>query len=793
MEDAKTDVTTTFVGSMVVEKNDPASSTYGAPQFIKSMTTEYMMTLKKALCRPIQVASGNWSTTDIIGTNVFSNYVPEVLLSLPIVNRKVDGFQGIRGSITLRLQATGTPQQQGLLKLMFYPMYDQDTSVAQRELSLLSWSFFPNVELNLGKETACELRIPFTLPVSFCDLMTATAALRPQMGAVFVRVYSPLKVGTGVGTTVGWNLYAHWNEDDLELFNPTPNVYQSGGSRSLVKHSTLPQEKEKKGTSISDSLAMGATLATAASAIPVLADIAGPTSWALRVASKVASAFGFARPALDEKPRMVVPYAFPYNSNVEGPDCSLPLSLTIQPSLKIEPKLGGKTEDEMTIDYFVTKFGWHQNVNIVTGNTAGTVILNVPLGPIASVLGAENLYPKPCQILAQLFQFWRGNMRIRLKFVKTKLHAMRLMFVFLPGTIANATLASCEYAHREIIDISSIEEKVFELPFTSQYPYLGAVSGLAGAYGSFQVLVVNPLQAPATVANNIDMIVETAMGEGSEWFCPSLCTDILPTIVDPSARPKEPRTFDLIRSGVNQPQAGQSSGLVKVSTLSDAQITGHQTETAQLCVGEKLLSLRQLIKYPSSLVTSFIQTVVVADASGGISTQYYQPFSFGATSTLGTSSVRTRDFLGVLGPYFRFSRGGMRVRGNFGTIPVGAVQSNTNSSVMAFAAGTAVNAGMAGADPGTFLPWGSEQVPITEGIWKFLLPAWQTVPMVDHHYVQAGTPADTTLIGRQAALYLRGMLFPASQPIKISFSRQPADDYELIGFVGPPLFTLGTS
>lgn len=795
LENQKSDVTTTFTGSVTVEKNDPKASTFSSPAFIKAMTTEYTMTLKKTLCRPIQVAYGNWATTDIVGTNLMSNYVPEILLALPIISRKLDGFQGIRGSVTLRLQATANPFQQGLLKLQFYPMYDQDTTASYRMLAQESWSYLPGVELNLAKETACELRIPFTLPVSFCDLIPTNQALRPQMGAIFIKVYSPLKVGPGTAT-VGWNLYAHWNEDDLELLNPTPNAYQSGKSKSLMKSSKLPADQEKKSSSISESLAVGAELAEIASAVPVLADIAGPTEWAMRLASRVASAFGFSRPPIDEKPRLVTQNYYPYNSLVEGPDVSMPLSQTIQPCLKQEPALGGKKEDEMTFDYFVTKFGFQQTVNIDGTLLIGQNLFTINLCPAAAT-ATEAQYPKPFQMLGKLFRFWRGNIRVRVKFVKTKMHTARMMFAFFPGVYAAQTLVLSEYVHREVVDISSVEELVFELPFTSQYPYLFTTStGNQGSYGSFQCFLVNPLQAPSSVANNIDMIVETAMGEGAEFFCPNAGLDLLPQIPASSADVKVDDTkkkFDSLQ--INQAQAGPSGGgLVRVSTLSDAQITGHQTETAQLCVGEKLTSLRQLIKVPSNLALSLVSVAQTTTAGGTFPLPvYYQPFTLGATNPSGTNSVRTRDMLGVIAPYFRFSRGGMRVRGTYGLKAFTGFETDDNHVIVANA-DSATNLGMAGVDlNGPTVAWNGEISSAREKIWKFLIPAWQTVPMIDHHYALASTTPDTSLLGRQTCVYLRGYGYPGSYPITILMNRQPADDYELIGFIGPPRFTTATA
>lgn len=792
LEGSQKDVTTKFVGSLAVEKNDERVTTFGSPNFVKAMTTEFMMTLKKALCRPVQLATGTWATTDIVGSNLFLGEIPDILFAQSIFSKKLDGFQGVRGSITLRLQVTANPFQQGLIKLAFYPLYSTDKTFLGRSQAAESWSFWPNVELNLGKETACELRVPFTLPVSFCDLVTNIPNDVPQMGLVMVRIYCPLQVGAGT-STVGWNLYGHWNEDDLELFNPTPNIYQSGRSHKLTSKSSLPSDKEKHDGTISGALGAASVVAEIATAVPVLADFAGPTEWALRVASRVASALGFARPQIDENPRLVVPFDFPYSANVEGPDSSMPLSQTVEPSLKIEPKLSGKNEDEMSIDYFVTKFGFRSTITLDSSSVADTVIYNLPL-QAGNFTGIEANYPKPYQMLALLYKYWRGNFRVRIKFIKTKMHTARLAFAFYPGVTSNQSLAQSEYVHREIVDIATVEELVYELPFTTQFPYLSTDTTLdnRSCYGSFQIVVVNQLQAPASVPSSINMIVETAMGEGSEWFMPRDLNTFLPivpveavassTLVKRSVPP--PPSASPIREPTNRFQSGETPPVVQVTTLSDAKVTGHQTETAQLCVGEKLLSLRQIIKYPANL--SFSPSVTATTSAAGTTPAIcYNPFFIGATNTIGTHSVQPKDVLNLLAPYYRFSRGGMRVRGS-----IGGQRLTTQYNHTGFLSFTAKNADIAG----MLVAEGASQRPMfggdfqrpDAGFFKYLLPAWQNVPMVPHWYtLNNSTPPYTQLMRRQSALVLQATDLQPSTDITIRVARQPADDYELLSFVGP--------
>lgn len=914
-EESKQDVTTKFVGSLVVEKNDDRVTTFDPPNYIKSMTTEFIMTLKKALCRPVTVTTGTWQTVDAQGANLYVASIPENLLALPIFNRKLDGFQGIRGSITYRLQVTANPFQQGCLKLLWYPMFAQDPTATGRSAAVESWSYWPSVDIDLSKETAGELRVPFVMPVAFCDLVTAVAANRPQMGQLFIKVYSPLQTGAGTNI-VGWKLYGHWNEDDLQLINPTTNSYQSGETRQLTKpvsldetlakicsldnvdinipmtydhfvqlrpdfqgflfsvavaiklglsreeaeallflqvrekkfsnlrvhylahsdsameslfrlmkaddlvipsqskvlclqcsrhfktfhalqqhtvdkhpgtmdppeppqqaqsgstktlstRSKLPSEVEKKNDSISGALSTTASVLDLAAHVPILADLAGPTAWAVRCASKAAAAFGFSRTPIDEVPRIVSRVDMPYNATVEGPDVSMPLSLSLQPTLRIEPKLSGKNEDEMAIDYFLTKFGYHTTLNLATSQPSGTLLWNKLMGPFEAT-AQEAIYPKPYQALARMFKYWRGNFRIRLKFVKTKMHVARLVIAFFPGRIVNAAITDCEYPHREIVDLAEVDELVYELPFTSQFPYLSTRSSdAAGAYGSFQILIDNPLQAPAAVANNINIIVELAMGEGAEFFEPGTLTDLVPQI----------------------PQSGQTKGLVKISTLAEAQLTGAQEETAQLCVGEKMLSLRQLIKYPGNIAYSRIFQDVAFDGSGETPRYFFKPFMVGSSLPTGLSSVRFRDFLSVLQPYFRFFRGGMRVR-------MILEPSNTvvvDYGIVVATAGANNNNGVTGTDPIGAPMWGGDWKLGADQAGKYTIPAWQVAPMVPLFYSTTATPSSAALIDKQTAFQWRSVRGNPSVTGIAFYQRQPADDYELISFLGPAQLVLATA
>jgi len=289
------------------------------------------------------------------------------------------------------------------------------------------------------------------------------------------------------------------------------------------------------------------------------------------------------------------------------------------------------------------------------------------------------------------------------------------------------------------------------------------------------------------VANNIDIIVETAMGEGSEWFSPAPIPTLSPVVPGGSLK--------------NRPQSGGSSVAV-ITTLADAKVVGHQTETSQLCVGEKLMSLRQLVKVAASLYSHYFFTTQVISSGGFAPPAFFNPFLFGASTGTGAGTgIFTKDFLGMLGPYFRFNRGGMRVKGAVVTFPTGStlvVPPVSNGFVCCAARpASASNLGIFGPDASGTIPSTVDAQPLSDGgMIRVLMPAWQSSTMVPNQYALTTSVPASGLSLRSTSLWigLSGAVAQGTYSGSVNYdvTRQPADDYELLMFIGPPKFTSTT-
>jgi len=238
-----------------------------------------------------------------------------------------------------------------------------------------------------------------------------------------------------------------------------------------------------------------------------------------------------------------------------------------------------------------------------------------------------------------------------------------------------------------------------------------------------------------------------------------------------------------------------------ITTLGDAKVVGHQVETSQLCVGEKLMSLRQLIKLMPNIYDKAFSQVNGFLAGGQGVPAYFNPFLIGATTGTGAgTAVLVRDFLNYFAPYFRFNRGSMRVKGRVTLYQTSGTVANVGQEGMVCTAARPAkpgNVGMFGTDTSGLNPPYADCQPLSDGgMIRVLLPPWQTSVMVPNQYALTTTAPATGLPYRSNALWIAvGGAINASYDeltSAIQLNRQPADDYELLMFIGPPMLSAST-
>lgn len=512
--------------------------------------------------------------------------------SFPQWNNRLSGVYGIRYKLNYRLQIAATPFNSGVLALSWqYGPTTNDGYNYLRYIASASCTNLPHVRLDVSQQTMVELSVPFLWYGEFYPVSGGT--VDSGYGRVSVnQILSPAGV---TGTTAPtYELYVYMTE--IELFgadnnNSTTITLQSGG---VVKSEAKASHLLSNGFTTAGKIAK-----FIGSNIPSLSGIAGPTAWAADTAAGIARYFGYSRPLLQDPPLKIFRTLYGGETNVDVPMTGFNVGLMQSNTLATIPEFAATDVDEMSFDYIKQQYSQVCVAFVTTGDSHGTVIYAAPASPsvmwfrtpaavpycnvnfpqssanLVSQSG-NSFLPSSLMHLASNFRLWRGGFKLRVTFGKTKFHAGRYMISFNPTMVNHsypvnyATIEGPErastfvqpYGYSMIMDLK--DENVFDfvIPYLLEAPYITFGSSMGG----ISIVCIDPLLGPATVPVSVPVLIE-------------VCGD-----TDFSVNDYAGPYFVPHPSGVIYTQSG-----VVVSATK---------ETPSTTVGEKLMSVKQIIQAP---------------------------------------------------------------------------------------------------------------------------------------------------------------------------------------------------
>lgn len=248
-------------------------------------------------------------------------------------------------------------------------------------------------------------------------------------------------------------------------------------------------------------------------------------------------------------------------------------------------------------------------------------------------------FPSSLMYMSSFFRQWRGSIKFRFTFAKTKLHGGRYMVTFNPynsyqseinnfgGVVLGPEVVGTlqqPYGNSMIMDLK--DGNVFE--FTAPYELSTPYTDFTSSSGGISVVCIDPLQATGTVTAAVPFMVEVCGGEdfeladyGGPYFTP---------------HPTGPITV-------------QSGDLVKTVTK----------EPASYTIGEKFTSLKQLIMQP----TFYNLTFTGLTTARFVIPPWFANVNFTTTNTsLTNPSIANLSFEGSTGSFlsqcYVFVKGG---------------------------------------------------------------------------------------------------------------------------------------
>nr|QKI28880.1 hypothetical protein 2 [Lactuca sativa dicistroviridae] len=552
--------------------------------------------LKAYFSRPRLIASGsipagsrtNFSSLNFTGDTILSTRFPNA-------RERMMGAYGFRYSLVFTLQVAATPFHQGTLAMGWqYGINSTTVGRYYRGSSSATVTNLPHVRLDLSNQTMVTLKVPFLFFAEFMPLFDADF-INSDYGALALNMMLPYTSVAGI-TAPTYKVYLHM--EDIELIGGSYSVTRAVTLQAGKKLAPMEEEADNTKRPISETLVNVSSSVKMLGRIPLLSSYASTASWFLDAMAGSAKAFGFSKPTITDVPTKMVLFDNICEHNVDAPSQALVLATSSNNRLEVDPQFSASDIDEMSLAYVLSQFSQVCVGSLGTSSVHGDTIYGTNVGPasmwfrapLAAPFGnlpvsttagasANSFQPSNLMFWSSMFRLWRGGMKFRITFAKTKHHAGRLMLAYQPSCVTSSngsTYASIRapeftgsllqpFGYSKIIDLKDDNVFEFEVPYTSPAPYTYWYDSI----GSFSMTVMDPLLAPSVVANVVHFVVEVCAMPDYELAVPA------------GVR------FPALPLGTVVQQSGKK--------LSGASGAG----ASRLTVGEKLLSVKQLISIPT--------------------------------------------------------------------------------------------------------------------------------------------------------------------------------------------------
>jgi hypothetical protein len=384
--------------------------------------------------------------------------------------------------------------------------------------------------------------------------------------------------------------------------------------------------------------------------------MAKTVEWAANIGSSIASIFGWSKPRLNEPQTIITSQTLRYAGVCDGPEVAIPGGLSCLNRLETIDYGSYTNEDEMSLPFLYSVPYYSTSISWSAGAGQGTSLLSKLISPNniittdSDTVAGHTLnyeYHVPFTYLSRAFRFWRGSIKVTLKFVKTQMHSGRLQVTWTPCTTVSNTPSQTTgvYSLRTIIDIREEEVVSLELPYLMYSDYLATSGGSQpSSSGQLDIIVLNDLRGPESVSQTIQMQVFYSAGDDYELAVPTNFATGSTTYIPQS------NGDELVIKSVDQGAILQKVAVGGKSTKHNP--LWHATR----CIGEKLMSIKSLL-LKNSIINSFKSGFVWTSANNMEFFPFFVPACNLSAGGLVSSVAIGGDAYSFLAPMYAFYRG----------------------------------------------------------------------------------------------------------------------------------------
>lgn len=844
-----------------------------------SMTTreDRVHTITDFLQRPIVVQTGLWSASDATETQLYTANFPEVLIANAMYQEKLRGFVGLRATLVVKVQVNSQPFQQGRLMLQYYP-YAQymPNRVALVNSTLQGRSGCPRTDLDLSVGTEIEMRIPYVSPHVYYNLITGQGSF----GAIYLVVYSQLRDQVSGTGSVEYTVWAHLEDVDVQyptganiFTGSAPNFVSesqklaSGNftqkdaynlySKSLFEKkpdkifAQVASELKQLKDNASPSVGIGQIsegLSTL-SKIPILGNMFTKPAWISSAAANIFKILGFSKPTIQGLPCESRLRSQVRMANFDGADSSHKLALSSTNEIETKAGLSGTSADEMDLSHVLSIPNFWDRFTWATSDLTGAILWDNFVTPVKiknySSTITDRFRCTHMGFVANTHGYWRGSIVYTFKFVKTIFHSGRLRISFIPfyyNTTISTGVPDVSKTQKVIVDLRTSTEVSFTVPYISSRPWmysirpesawLGTNNALMynAVTGIVRVEVLNQLVAANNVFQSIDTIVEVNGGPDLTFAAPT-APSYVPyagafTLLETKKEEQEHKQeYDnnTMDNRIRSQMMGENEAIPRNEAQHGVHPAPIDTHVIQAnwspeahCIGEKIMSIRQLMKRFGRF---FAVNITDATVNNGV---LIAPYAVPSPVTT-VAGVKTLTMFEYYYYIYAFWRGGMRVKMNVMDVNIvvtnskvhsgfwyvnmtNSIQDAFNTLIGKFTAGLPVQLVNIN-DNGVNNMGSSQQVmlPTIEGMIEVEAPYYNVSHISPATIYDSATvaPLLTTdvLKGHQPPVILNytmqnsgGYVAPGTQSVLTQFWRAPSDDFSMMYLVGvPPLVNVSRS
>lgn len=522
--------------------------------------------LSRMIERPTLVGTFDWGQ----GMSRLANFaVPGDLLNVSLIKIPFQSFQYWRGDLVLRLQVAGSPLLQGVLAMTFIPLV---TTAEANQLStgdLATLTLNPTVYLYANVNTMAELRIPFNSPFSYLNtdyILSNTGPLRDalegSLGKVLIYPLLPFQTSGSVAS-ISCSLFTIFENNNFKvprnsrgitakLARAESLVTSALGSLADIGGSLASTAVNTMATSVKDTITQFTKNSktevedhanSAAMPLNFIGDVLDVAGDAL---GSALSFFGLDNPTIPtESGRHIVKSNGSMNY-AQGPEYVEKLQIAPASLALTTAETFGSITDEMNLSYLCSRYSYFGSFNVSATQVPGTIVFSCPLSPFPTVrpnsvsvsYGSfiqQNVSFPLLSYLGIPFRFWTGGLRIKMIVSASMMHTTKLFCAFNYGeyTGGTTTLLDVTSQYGAAIEVSQgSNEFELSIPYVATTPYLNVFDGNVNAsnsMGTFNVVVMNQLVAPASVVSQIQFALFIAGGEDFSYEMLGSRGQLIPT------------------------------------------------------------------------------------------------------------------------------------------------------------------------------------------------------------------------------------------------------------------------